>query len=55
MLTVLYKGTLLRMHLAIGVCSVLRCERLALDYMGGFCCACEFVEGVVRFFIYSLC
>jgi len=36
MLTVLCKGTLLRMRLAMGVRRVLRCERLAMNYVGGF-------------------
>ena len=36
MLTVLCKGTLLRKRLIIGVRSVLRCERLAMDYVRGF-------------------
>ena len=36
MLSMLCKGTSLRMHLTVGVRSVLRCERLAVDYVGGF-------------------
>jgi len=36
MLTLLCKGTSLRMRLTIGVRSVLRCERLTMDYVGGF-------------------
>ena len=33
MLTVLCKGTLLRMRLTVGVRSVLRCDSLAMDYV----------------------
>ena len=36
MLTVLCKSMLLRMRLTMGVRRVLRCERLAMDYVGGF-------------------
>jgi len=36
MLTVLCKNTLLRMRLTMGVCRVLCCVRLAMDYVEGF-------------------
>jgi len=36
MLTVLCKCASLRMRLTVGVLSVLRCESLAVDYVGGF-------------------
>ena len=39
MLTVLCKGTLVRMCLAM-VCVVLRCEKLAVDYLGRLISEC---------------
>ena len=36
MLIMLCKSMLLRMRLTMGVRRVLRCERLAMDYVGGF-------------------